>query len=211
MHEVGDVLVSHLGIFTRLRYSDRMSQALLKPLSEDDYLAGEMLADVRHEFVNGDVYAMAGGSANHNRVAGNLYARLLSNADQSCSPFIGDMKLRVSAGSAYYYPDVMLVCDASDNEAYFKTSPCMVAEVLSRSTELTDRREKWAAYQKLQSLREYVLLAQDRAYIEVYQRVNLRHWGMTVLGLEDTLVLSCGDISVPVRDLYQGVNLSIAA
>ena len=188
-----------------------MTQAMLKPLSEDDYLSGETLADVRHEFVNGDVYAMAGGSANHNRVAGNLYSRLLSGVYQNCSPFIGDMKLRLESGSLFYYPDVMLVCDASDNEAYFKTRPCMVAEVLSRSTELTDRREKWAAYQKLQSLREYVLLAQDRAYVEVYQRVDVRHWGMTVLGAEDTLVLSCGDISVPVRDLYRGVDFSAAA
>ena len=185
-----------------------MSQALLKPLSEDDYLSGEMLAEVRHEFVNGDVYAMAGGSENHNRIAGNLYARLLSGADQKCRPFIGDMKLRLDSGNVFYYPDVMLVCDASDNEAYFKTRPCMVAEVLSRSTELTDRREKWAAYQKLQSLREYVLLAQDRVYVEVYQRVDLRHWGMTVLGADDTLALSCGDISVPVRDLYRGVDFS---
>ena len=87
----------------------------------------------------------------------------------------------------------------------------MVAEVLSNSTELTDRREKRAAYQKLQSLREYVLLAQDRAYIAVYQRVNLRYRGMTVPGLEDTLVLSCGNTSVPVRDLFRGVDFSTAA
>ena len=186
-----------------------MSQALLKPLHEDANLAGEVLAELRHEFVNGDVYAMTGGGANHNRVAGNLYARFLSNADQTCSPFIGDMKLRLNSGNTFYYPDVMLVCDARDNEPYFKTSPCMVAEVLSRSTELTDRREKWAAYQKLQSLREYVLLAQDRAYIEVYQRVDLRHWGMTFLELDDVLVLSCADVSVPVRDLYQGVDFSV--
>ena len=185
-----------------------MAQALLKPLSEDDYLDGETLADVRHEFVNGDVYAMAGSSENHNRVAGNLYARLLSHADQTCRPFMSDMKLRLDEGNLFYYPDVMLVCDASDNEAYFKTRPCMVAEVLSRSTELTDRREKWAAYQKLQSLREYVLLAQDRMYVEVYQRVDVRHWGMTVLGADDTLALSCGEISVPVRDLYRGVDFS---
>ena len=185
-----------------------MAQALLKPLSEDDYLDGETLADVRHEFVNGDVYAMAGSSENHNRVAGNLYARLLSHADQTCRPFMSDMKLRLDEGNLFYYPDVMLVCDASDNEAYFKTRPCMVAEVLSRSTELTDRREKWAAYQKLQSLREYVLLAQDRMYVEVYQRVDVRHWGMTVLGADDRLVLSCGEIGVPVRNLYRGVDLS---
>ena len=186
-----------------------MLQALLKPLSEDDYLTGEMQADVRHEFVNGGVYAMAGASENHNRVSGNLYSSLVVGAEQSCRPFMSDMKLRLDAGNAFYYPDVMLVCDAGDNEAYFKTRPCMIAEVLCRSTELTDRREKWTAYQKLQSLREYVLLAEGRAYIEVYQRVNLRQWGMTVLGIDNTLVLTCGDISVPVKDLYRGVDFSV--
>ena len=185
-----------------------MTQALLKPLNEDDYLAMEHLATVRHEFVHGGVYAMAGSSANHNRVAGNLYARLLGSGDKDCNPFMSDMKLRLEFGHTYYYPDVMLVCDPEDTEAYFKTSPCMVAEVLSRSTELTDRREKWAAYQKLASLREYVLLAQDRPYVEVYQRVDLRHWGVTVLGAGDMLELSCGHLSIAVDDLYRGVDFS---
>lgn len=201
--------MGHLTIFTRLRYSAFMSQALLKPLSEDDYLAGEMLADVRHEFVNGGVYDMAGSSENHNRVSVNLASYCNLQAAKGCRTFASDMKLRLDSGNIFYYPDVMLVCDAGDNEAYFKTTPCMIAEVLSRSTELTDRREKWAAYQKLQSLREYVLLAQDRPYIEVYQRVNLRQWGMTVLGIDDMLILTCGEISVPVRDLYRGVDFSV--
>ena len=170
-----------------------------------------MSADVRHEFVNGGVYAMASASENHNYVSVNLYSRWLNGGNQICRSFMSDMMLHLNSGNAFYYPNVMLVCDASNKEAYFKTSPCMVAEVLSNSTELTDRREKWAACQKLQSLREYVLLAQDRAYIEVYQRLNLRQWGMTVPGLEDTLVLSCGDTSVPVRDFYQGVDFSTAA
>ena len=188
-----------------------MAQALLKPLHEDDYLTGEMLADVRHEFVNGGVYAMASASENRNRVSGNLYSRWLIGGNQNCRPFVGNMMLRLNSGNAFYYPDVMLVCDANDNEAHFETIPCMVVEVLSNSTELTDRREKRAACQKLQSLREYVLLAQDRAYIEVYQRVDVRHWGMTVPGLEDTLVSSCGDTSVPVRDLFRGVDCATAA
>ena len=185
-----------------------MTQAVLKRLNEDDYLAMEHQATVRHEFVHGGVYAMAGSSANHNRVAGNLYARLLSGVDKDCNPFMSDMKLRLDFGHTYYYPDVMLVCDPEDTEAYFKTSPCMVAEVLSRSTELTGRREKWAAYQKLASLREYVLLAQDRPYVEVYQRVDLRHWGVTVLGAGDTLELSYGHLRIAVDDLYRGVDFS---
>jgi Uma2 family endonuclease len=84
----------------------------------------------------------------------------------------------------------------------------MVAEVLSRSTESTDRREKWAAYQKLPSLREYLLLAQDRPYIEVYKRVNLRQWSLTVLEAADTLVLGSGNLSMQVADLYRGVDFS---
>ena len=208
--------VSSLG--PQLRYIDRMAQALLKPLTEDDYLACEALATVRHEFVRGKMYAMAGGSANHNRISGNLYARLLQSADEKCQPFIADMKLRVELGAAYYYPDVMLVCDPQDSEAYFKTSPCMVAEVLSPGTELTDRREKWAAYQNLPSLHHYLLLAQDRPHIEVYQRVNVRQWGLTVLELGDTLDLglcgrsgiSSGAICIPVKDIYRGVDFSAA-
>lgn len=202
----------------QLRYIEAMAQALLKPLTEDDYLACEARASVRHEFVNGSLYAMAGGSARHNRVSGNLYARLLQSAGDHYQPFIADMKLRVELGAAYYYPDVMLVCDPLDTEAYFKTSPCMVAEVLSPGTELTDRREKWAAYQNLPSLHNYLLLAQDRPHIEVFQRVNVRQWGLTVLGLDDTLeIIGSGGaantntanlIRIPVKDIYRGVDFS---
>lgn len=185
-----------------------MPLALLKPLNEDEYLTGEREAAIRHEFVQGAVYAMAGGSANHNRVAINLTTHCNLHASVGCQTFMSDMKLRLDAGHIFYYPDVMLVCDPDDNEDYFKTSPCMIAEVLSPGTESTDRREKWAAYQKLPSLREYVLLAQDRPYIELYQRVNLRQWGLTVLEAADTLVLSCGSLSIPVQDIYRGVDFS---
>jgi Uma2 family endonuclease len=188
-----------------------MTQALLKPLHEDDYLAVEAQASVRHEFVHGAVYAMAGGSANHNRVAVNLASHCNLRSTGDCQTFVSDMKLRLDAGNIFYYPDVMLVCDPLDNEAYFKTSPCLVAEVLSPSTESTDRREKWAAYQKLPSLREYLLLAQDRPYVEVYKRVNLRQWSLTVLDAADTLILSCGNLSIAVQDLYRGVDFSQSA
>lgn len=116
------------------------------------------------------------------------------------------MKLRLEFGQTFYCPDVMLVCDPQDREAYVKTSPCRVAEVLSCSTELADRREKWPAYQKLASLREYLLLAQHRPYIEVHQRLDQRHWGVTVLSAGDTLELSCGKLSIAVNDLYRGVD-----
>ena len=185
-----------------------MVQALLKPLTEDEYLAAESSAPLRHEFVYGTAYAMAGGSANHNRIAGNLFSRMLTAEGHACQPFISDMKLRLEAGGLYYYPDVMLVCDPHDDEQQFKTSPCLVAEVLSPRTDSTDRREKWAAYQKLPSLREYLLLSQDRPYIELYARANLRQWRLTVLEASDTLTLNCISLVLPVQDLYRGVDFS---
>lgn len=188
-----------------------MVHALLKPLTEDEYLAAELNAPVRHEFLHGAVYGMAGGSANHNRVTLNLAGRCNMQSHGDCQTFASDMKLRLDGGNLFYYPDVMLVCDPRDNDDYFKTNPCMLAEVLSPSTQLTDRREKWQAYQKLPSLREYLLLAQDSPVIEVYKRVNLRQWGLTVLTEEDTLVLDCLAISILVRDLYKGVDFSKAA
>ena len=159
-----------------------MAQALLTPLHEDDYLTSEILADVRHKFVNGGVYAMASASENHNCISGNLYSRLLIGGNQDCRSFMGDMMLRLNSGMLFTIPMSCWFTMPATTKHIFKTSPCMVVEVLSNSIELTDRREKWAAYQKLQSLREYVLLALDRAYIEVCQRVNLRYWGMTVPG-----------------------------
>ena len=184
-----------------------MAHALVRPVSEDDYLASEAASPTKREFVCGKVYAMAGASANHNRLAVNLTSTCNVNAG-SCQVFVSDMKLRLDAGQIYYYPDVMLVCDPSDNDAYFKTAPCMIAEVLSPGTEALDRREKLLAYQKLPSLREYLLIAQDRMQIEIFHRVNLREWGLTTLGADDTLTLRCAPVSIAVRDLYRGVDFS---
>jgi Uma2 family endonuclease len=184
-----------------------MAHALQRPISEDDYLASEALSQVKREFVSGKVYAMAGASANHNRIALNL-ASICNAYVGACQAFMSDMKLRLDAGQAYYYPDVMLVCDASDNDAYFKTAPCMLTEVLSPGTETLDRREKLLAYQKLPSLREYLLIAQDRMQVEVFHRVNLRQWGLTTLGADDTLTLHCAPVSIAIRDLYRGADFS---
>jgi Uma2 family endonuclease len=189
-----------------MRYSATMVHILLKPLDETDYLASELHATERHEFVNGSVYAMAGASARHNRIAVNLASHCNLRGTNGCQTFASDMKLRLDAGNLYYYPDVMLVCDAQDTDPYFKTRPCMVAEVLSPHTEGTDRREKLLAYQKLPSLCEYLLLAQDRIHIELYQRVNMRYWSLTTLGAGDTLTLACAGLTLPVADLYRGVD-----
>jgi Uma2 family endonuclease len=182
-----------------------MHQTDLILLSEDEYLAREAASDVKHEFVGGQVYAMTGASAAHNRIAGALYARLLVAAEGKCQVFISDVKLRADSLPTYYYPDVMVVCDPSDDDPYIKTRPCLVAEVLSPATEAIDRREKLATYQRLPSLREYLLLSQDAPRIEVYRRKSLREWLLETLDATDTLRLECVGAEVAVAEIYRGV------
>jgi Uma2 family endonuclease len=187
-----------------------MGPAIIRPISEEQYLAQEAASPVKHEFVGQRVYAMAGASERHNTITGNLFAACHAAARGACRPFMSDMRLRLDGGTAYYYPDVMLVCDPTDTEPMFKTATCMVAEVMSKSTEPIDRREKLIAYQKLPSLRECLLVAQDEALVEHYQRVSPREWALTTLGLADTIELLCISLKLAVANLYRGIDFNSA-
>lgn len=141
-----------------------MQQAYLPSLSIDDYLAGELASEIRHEYVDGEVYAMAGAGRAHNLIVTNIVARLRVKARGTpCLVFATDMKVRVGAWNAFYYPDVAVSCDPSDDNEFYLTAPCLIVEVLSPSTEGIDRREKLLAHRTLESLREYVLIAQTNA------------------------------------------------
>jgi Uma2 family endonuclease len=178
----------------------------LTPISENDYLNLEADSPVRHEFVGGQAYAMAGASVRHNRIAGKLYASLLALAPRNCQVLIGDVKLKADTWPTYYYPDVMVVCDPDDNDPLVKTRPCLLVEVLSPKTEAIDRREKLTAYQRLPSLREYLLIAQDEIRVERYRRLNLREWVVEIHTPGDILKLDCIDLELPVEALYDGLE-----
>ena len=150
-------------------------------LSISDYLQGEQHSPIRHEYLNGEIFAMTGGSEEHNRIAGNLYAALLSHLRGSgCKTFIADMKVQIQDGvnrsDIFYYPDVMVTCDPQDQQRYYKTRPCLIVEVLSPSTEKLDRREKRLNYQTLASLQDYLLVRQDRAEVDLYHRDDSGLW-----------------------------------
>ena len=116
-------------------------------LSEDAYLSQEARAEIKHEFVSGETYALTGASERHNRIAGNVFYHLRTvTRGKACGVFMADMKLRIAASATYYYPDVMLVCDPADDHPVYKQAPCFIAEVLSPATASTDMREKWQAY-----------------------------------------------------------------
>jgi Uma2 family endonuclease len=182
-----------------------MQQTQHKPLGEDEYLEAEATSSVRHELIGGQAYTMAGASVRHNRIALNLASRLLAADGADCQVYISDIKLKADSQPTYYYPDVMLVCDKSDDDPLIKTRPCLLAEVLSSATEAIDRREKLAAYQRLPSLKEYLLIDQDQPRVELYRRQNLREWVLQTLTPPDELKLECLGLTLPAADLYAGL------
>ena len=179
-------------------------------IPHQEYLDGEQYSDIRHEYLAGQVFAMAGAGEKHNRIAGNLFFHLRAAArGKQCGVFISDMKLRVEQSDAYYYPDVMVTCDSEDTESLYKRSPCLIVEVLSPSTEVIDRREKLIAYRNLSSLRYYLLVAQGKRQVECYARDAENRWRLTVSENEGALEIVCDNLNVTfsLDDIYEDVRL----
>lgn len=188
-----------------------MSQpALVSPfVTPEAYLHGEELAAIKHEYVDGEVYAMAGASERHNRIALNAAFHLrTATRGRRCGAYMADMKLRLAEQNIYYYPDVMLACDPEDNHPLYKTRPCLIVEVLSSSTAATDRREKWHAYRGLTSLLAYLLVEADVRRAEYYLRDEAGLWQHAHLEDNDVLNLRCGDVQIVLSldDLYEDVD-----
>jgi len=146
----------------------------VKPLlSEDDYLEMEEVSKIRHEYVDGYIYAMAGGSRSHNKIAMNIGSALHQYVKgTACDVYMSDVKLKIAHRRSYYYPDLMLGCSREETNEYFLTQPCLIIEILSKSTATIDRREKLIAYQSIPSVREYCLIAQNTYRVERYHRLN---------------------------------------
>jgi Uma2 family endonuclease len=188
-----------------------MPRIALEPaqiMSKEAYLEFEDNATEKHEFVHGQIFAMAGATEAHNLVSGNLYAHLW-NASQNgtCRVFGSDMKLETS--DIYYYPDVMIVCDETDRDAKMKRRPCLIAEVSSKSTSDIDRTEKLFAYRKLEALQVYILLSQDAIRAEIYRR-DLEGWRYELYESGDTMKLPCVNAEIKLDDLYKNVELESA-
>ena len=184
-----------------------MSSLMPMPhLTVEDYLDGEKTSQVRHEYVAGQVYAMAGSSARHNGIALNLATRLRPHLRGGmCRVFMSDVKARIEALDLFYYPDVMVSCDPEDRNDYFRSRPCLIVEVTSPSTESIDRREKLHAYQTLDSLREYVLLAQDEVKAHVYRRDDHGNWWVQTFTEADELRMESVGLNIPLLELYEDI------
>lgn len=177
-------------------------------LSIEDYLARENGGEVRHEYVAGEAYAMTGASPRHNIIAGNVFARLRERTRGGpCRVFISDMKLRVEAADAFYYPDVLVTCELAGNDARFMTDPCALVEVLSPSTASIDRREKLLAYRSLPSLGEYVIVDPRRRHVLVHRREHGVWHALLLENGDDQVVIGCLDTPITLDDIYEDVAL----
>ncbi len=156
----------------------------------------------RHEFVNGLIYAMTGASRDHNRVVRRLMARLDRHLQGTrCEPFQSDMKVKIKRGGdvRFYYPDVQVACE-EETDRYYNEHPCLIVEVLSDSTQRTDRTEKLMAYQTIERLQEYVLLSQDSPYLEIYRRRS--DWQRESFTEKQSVTLESIDLTLVVEELY---------
>ena len=172
-------------------------------ISPEEYLAGELVSEIKHEYIDGEVYAMTGTSLNHGRIVSNL-TRLLGNhlANTPCEVFAADIK--VKAQNNFFYPDLIVDCDNKNGDAYVTESPLIIVEVLSKSTRKLDQTLKRLAYQSLPSLQEYVLVEQDFVDVEVCRRNN--HWQSEHYYLGDQVYLAAVDLHVPVEAMYARVQ-----
>jgi Uma2 family endonuclease len=153
---------------------------------------------------------MVGVSRAHNAMTLNLATRLRAELKGGpCQVFVVDLKLRIRPARAYYYPDVVVTCEADDTDPYVVEAPRLVVEVLSPSTEATDRREKLLAYQQLESLREYILVSQSRKRVEVYRRDSAGAWWHDEYeDPEAEIQLESVGVVVSLAEIYEGVTVS---
>jgi len=172
-----------------------------------EYLAMEREAEQRHEFIDGEIFAMVGASRIHNILVTNLTAAIRPHLRGTpCRIASRDMKVLIEAANRSYYPDLVVSCgDASrEVDAYTETRPRLIIEVLSPSTASVDRREKRLAYQQLDSLQDYVLVSQHEARVEVFSREE-SGWMHTVYGADETVVLRSIDLHLAGAVIFEDV------
>ena len=176
-------------------------------ISPEEYLKLEELSQVKHEYIQGETYAMAGASDAHVTLSVNLVTLLRNHVRGSgCRVYMSDMKARIESRNIYYYPDVMVTCDERDKAFQsFKRHPCLIIEVLSTGTEGFDRGDKFADYQNLETLQEYVLISQKRQRVECFRRNTEGLWVLHSYTQGNEIHLASVDFRTSMDAIYEDV------
>ncbi|MGF1535716.1 MAG: Uma2 family endonuclease [Elainellaceae cyanobacterium] len=177
-------------------------------ISPEEYLAIERQSTIRHEYRRGLVYAMVGGTDNHERIAFNLL-KLIDNHlgdSSSCRFHSGNVKVNYTE-EFYYYPDAFVTCDPRDrDDRYVKRYPKLMVEVLSPSTQAFDSGQKFEDYRQIDALEEYVLISQEQLRVECRCRVSGGDWETTFYDAGDTVMLKSIGLKFAVAELYRGID-----
>jgi len=188
----------------------------LPRMTPQEYLEWEEQQSIKYEYVNGEVFAMTGGTLSHNSIALNLASALKNHLrGKGCKTFMADAKVGVSEKGPYHYPDVMVTCDSRDLIArkvvYY---PCIIVEVLSPGTEGFDRGDKFKHYRRIKTLKEYVLMDAEKISVECYRLNERNKWELTPYSVDETtsegteieVHFTSVDFRCPISLLYEDVQ-----
>jgi len=189
-----------------------MDEKKLNNLSVAKYIEVEKQTDTRHEYHDGSIFALAGGTVEHGLISGNAFGEIkiaLRRKKSSCKPINSEVKLFIRSLNKYVYPDVMVVCgeiEKSDEESNALVNPVVIIEVLSKNTESYDRGDKFYIYRQIPSLKEYILIDQYKPQVEIYKRQS-ELWEISrISGLDQSFEISALGIRVDLKNIYEDIN-----
>ena len=181
-----------------------MSIANKYRITEQQYLHGELQSQIKHEFVQGEVFAMVGATSAHNWISLNVASTLRTHLKgKPCRPYMNDMKVRIAEN--FYYPDVLVDCSDIANDAYFVETPILIVEVMSASTKTYDKTFKLQQYKNIPTLQEYVMVEQNTQLVEVVSRLD--GWQPHYYELGDSFMLQSVGLKMSVAEVYDGIKM----
>ncbi|MFB2936132.1 Uma2 family endonuclease [Aerosakkonemataceae cyanobacterium BLCC-F154] len=178
-----------------------------KKMTAEEYLKWESQQELRHEYVDGEILAMTGGTIPHNEIALNFYTALRPHLRQrGCRANVSDVKVQANQNSRYFYPDLVVTCDPEDLKSReFVQHPKIIVEVLSPGTANYDRGDKFKYYRQMPSLQEYVLVDSESISVEVYHRGEGKMWLYYAFTNGDTIALESIEFECAIELLYEGI------
>jgi Uma2 family endonuclease len=183
-------------------------QSDLPRFTSTEYFAWEEKQLCRHEYINGEVYAMSGGTQNHSRIA-LKFAALLDNhlSNGSCRVFNSDCRVNIFETDDYTYPDASVSCDQRDEKTtQYITYPCLIVEVLSESTEAYDRGKKFFRYRQNSQLQDYVLVSSEEVAIDLYRKGDDERWEIINFRAGEIVELQSVNLGFPIEQVYRGID-----
>jgi len=177
-------------------------------MNAQEFLIWEESQQEKHEFLQGDVFAMGGARREHVVTCLNIASSLKQHLRNTpCRAYMSDMKLQIELLDAYYYPDVMVSCQKSDHQAdQFLTQPSLIIEILSDSTEAYDRGDKFAAYRQIESLKEYMLIDIKHKRVECFNRTENNDWLLHDYSNEPSCNLSSLELNIPLSEIFEDIE-----